>query len=280
MPASVVGRATIPDHLPERLTISFWFGCWATDVQPGEGFADLDQALGDLVARGFNTIRIDGLWSWCFRPDGTPRGPVEIGNVALPGTCDYGPGLTTRGGVYVDVLQRLFELLALAQKHNVYVALTSWEYQPGHTLGFLADPALRQEILAIPVPDRFPYAGQQIDRLLTAIKREGFGDRLAYVEFHNEIDSSIGLGLPGGRVALRSQSSVVQAITRLSPRYPVNTIMSQNITEPGEGCSSTFKTRAGWPRSTKICSRHRITAVTARNSPRMTMRANSRQSWR
>jgi hypothetical protein len=87
----------------------------------------------------------------------------------------------------------------------VYVALTSWEYQPGHTLGFLADPGLRQEILDIPVFDRFPYTGRQIDRLLTAIKQEGFGDRLAYVEFHNEIDYSIGLRLPGGRAALRAR---------------------------------------------------------------------------
>ena len=96
--AAVVARETIPEHLPERLTIAFWFGYWATDTQPGEGFADLEGAVRDLVARGFNTIRIDGLWSWCFTPDGSRRPPVEIGHVADPGYCDYGAGTVTRGG--------------------------------------------------------------------------------------------------------------------------------------------------------------------------------------
>ncbi|MEI6500055.1 MAG: cellulase-like family protein, partial [Armatimonadota bacterium] len=191
----VLARETIPEHLPERLTISFWFGYWATDILPGEGFADLEQTFVDLVARGFNTVRIDGLWSWCFKPDGTRRAPIEIGNVADPGYCDYGAGTVTRGGGRVDTLQRLLELFALARKYGVYVALTSWEYQPGHTLGFVADPAIRAEILGIPVADRFDYTGQQIDRLLTVLKREGFADRIAYVEFHNEIEYSIGLGL-------------------------------------------------------------------------------------
>ena len=218
MSTPIVGRETIPEHLPRRLTISFWFGYWVTDTQPGEGYADLEQAVRDLVARGFNTIRIDGLWSWIFRPDGTRRGPVEIGHVAEPGYCDYGAGTGARGGGTVDVLAQLLELLALCRKYDVYVALTSWEYQPGHTLGFLADPGIRAEILGFPVADRFPYTGQQIDRLLQVIKQEGFADRIAYVEFHNEIDYSIGLGLPGGRPALRA--AVEAEIAFLRTRHP------------------------------------------------------------
>ena len=217
MPA-IVGRETIPAHLPERLTISFWFGYWVTDTQPGEPFADLEQAVRDLVARGFNTIRIDGLWSWCFKPDGTRRPPLEIGSIADPGYCDYGAGTTARGGGRVDVLPRLLELFALARKYDIYVALTSWEYQPGHTLGSIADPAIRQEILDIPVPARFEYTGQQIDRLLTVLKREGFADRIAYVEFHNEIEYSIGRGLPGGAPALRA--AVEKQIAFLRARHP------------------------------------------------------------
>ena len=216
--SAVIGRETIPEHLPQRLTLSFWFGFWATDIEVGEGFHDLEGAFRDLVARGFNTVRIDGLWSWCFTRDGKPRGPVEIGNVARPGTCDYGPGLTARGGGRVDALPRLLQLFELARKYDVYVALTSWEYQPGHTLGFLADPGLRQEILSIPVPDRFDYTSMQIDRQLDAIKAAGFADRIAYVEFHNEIDYSIGLGLPGGRPALRA--AVERQIAFLRQRHP------------------------------------------------------------
>jgi len=132
MSTPVVGRDTLPRHLPERLTIAFWFGYWATDTQPGEGFADLEQAFRDLVVRGFNTIRIDGLWSWCFRPGGSPRGPLEIAPVGDQGYCEYGAGTNMRGGQRVDVRQRLLELFALARKYDVYVALTTWEYQPGH----------------------------------------------------------------------------------------------------------------------------------------------------
>jgi len=216
--STVVGRETIPEHLPRRLCISFWFGFWATDTQPDEGFADLDQAFGELVARGFNTVRIDGLWSWCFTRDGTTRGPVEIAGVGRPGTCDYGPGLAARGGGRVNTLERILHLFELARKYDVYVALTSWEYQPGHTLGFLADPGLRREILDIPVPDRFGYTSTQIDRQLRAIKAAGLADRIAYVEFHNEIDYSIGLGLPGGRPALRA--AVEREIAFLRERHP------------------------------------------------------------
>lgn len=214
----VLARGTIPEHLPERLTISFWFGYWATDIQPGEGYCDLEQTFRDLVARGFNTVRIDGLWSWCFKPDGTRRRPVEIAPVADPGYCDFGAGTGARGGVSVDVLPQLLRVFELARQYDVYVALTSWEYQPGHTLGFVADPAIRQEILGIPVPDRFPYTSAQIDRLLQVLKGEGFGDRIAYVEFHNEIDYSIGLGLPGGRPALRA--TVERQIACLRERHP------------------------------------------------------------
>jgi hypothetical protein len=218
MTTPIVGLETIPRHLPQRLTIAFWFGYWATDTAPGEGFADLERAFQDLVARGFNTVRIDGLWSWCFRPDGSRRPPLEIGRVADPGYCDYGAGTAARGGQHVDALQRLLELFALARKYDVYVALTTWEYHPGHTLGFIADPAVRQEILDIPVPERFSYTATQIDRLLQVLRQEGFADRIAYVELHNEIEISLALGLPGGPTAV--QRATEQQLAWLRARHP------------------------------------------------------------
>jgi hypothetical protein len=89
--STVIGQATIPEHLPRRLTISFRFGFLASDIEPGEGFADLERAFRDLVVRGFSTVRVDGLWSWRFTPEGKPRGPVEVGNVARPARATSAP---------------------------------------------------------------------------------------------------------------------------------------------------------------------------------------------
>ena len=104
---NVKAVAALPEHLPRRLAIASWLWFWATDRQPGEGFNDLEAAFDALVERGFNAIRIDALWSWAFDRDGKPRGEVEVGNVVEPGYCDYCPGLTTKGGGRVNVLDRI-----------------------------------------------------------------------------------------------------------------------------------------------------------------------------
>lgn len=181
--------SVLPDHLPRRLTIACWLWFWATDRQPGEGFYDLEVAFDALVERGFNAVRIDAMWSWAFDLDGKPRGEVEVGNVAEPGYCDYGPGLTTKGGVRVNALDEIIRLFHLAEERDVYVALTSWEFQRGHSIGCLADPALRDEILSVPGKERFMYLARQCDRLLQAIKQHGLEKRIAYVEIHNELQS-------------------------------------------------------------------------------------------
>ncbi len=45
--------------------------------------------------------------------------------------------------------------------------------------------------------------------------------------------------------------------------------MSQNMSEFGVGYRITFRTRVGWPMSTKMNSMHIVTAAIARNSPRI-----------
>jgi hypothetical protein len=39
--------------LPHRLAIAFWIWNWATHVQEGEPFADLEQQFVELKKRGF-----------------------------------------------------------------------------------------------------------------------------------------------------------------------------------------------------------------------------------
>jgi hypothetical protein len=47
-------NATIPPHLPRRLTISLWDFSWYTQTMPDEPFDDLDLAFGEAVERGYN----------------------------------------------------------------------------------------------------------------------------------------------------------------------------------------------------------------------------------
>ena len=211
-------RLSLPDHLPRKLTIAFWAWFWATDRQSGEGFCDLDGAFRALVARGFNTARVDALWSWAYDLDGRPRGPLEVGRAADPGWCDHCPGLTTHGGGRVDALEGLLELCELARRDDVFLALTSWEFQEGHSVGLVADPAVRREILGVPVAERPDYLARQCDRALRAIKAHGLADRIAYVELHNEIENIAPGGFPGGRPGLRA--AVGKALAFLRTQHP------------------------------------------------------------
>lgn len=210
-----VKKSVVPEHLPKRLTIACWLWNWATDRQPGEGFSEIEKALDELVDRKFNTIRIDGLWSWAFDLKGNPRGEVEVGNMIEPGYCKY--SFNNRGGFRVNVLDELIRLLHLAKERDIYVALTSWEFQPGHSIGFLADPALRSEILNMPAKERFTYLARQADRLLQEIKRHGLEDRIAYLEIHNEVNYSAGRDFPGGMPAIKE--AVEKCLTYLQERH-------------------------------------------------------------
>jgi hypothetical protein len=196
-----------------------WCWMWATERQPGEAFADLGAAFEQLVARGFNTIRIDALWSWAFDRQGRPRGIVETAALTDPGYCDYCPGFTPRGGVRIDVAEEIIRLLRLAERHDVSVALTSWEFQRGHTTGFLADEGLRREILDVPGEERFGHLARECDLMLGLIKRHGLEKRIAYVEIHNELQSVWeSAGLAVHYPALRQ--AVEEGLAWLQARHP------------------------------------------------------------
>ncbi|MHB0858409.1 MAG: cellulase-like family protein [Anaerolineae bacterium] len=183
-----LGKESIPSHLPHRLAISLWVWCWFTDTQPGEAFHDLEKCFQELVARGYNTVRIDAMLGWIYDQQGRRRGPVTVGQIAQPGYAHYEPGLTARGGGTADAYEQLVRLLRLAQKYDVYVALTTWQYQEGHSTTLMADPTLQDEIHAVPLNERLPFIARQYETLLQALQAEGLIDRIAYVELHNEID--------------------------------------------------------------------------------------------
>lgn len=48
----------LPQHLPDKLTICLWDFSWYTQAGPGQPYADLERAMQETRARGYNAIRI------------------------------------------------------------------------------------------------------------------------------------------------------------------------------------------------------------------------------
>jgi len=174
----------IPQHLPRKLTISLWDFSWYTMTMPGEPYHDLEARFDELVERGFNTIRICAMPYFLFDANGRRKGPLRFGNLGEVGqrTRWY----NCAGGAELDGHAHLLELFRQAKAHDCYVILSSWEYQQSPS--FLATPELAQELEAIPPADRFMALARSMDQLIAYLKAEGFGDRIAFAELHNEVE--------------------------------------------------------------------------------------------
>lgn len=179
---------TLPDHLPKKLSIGMFIWNWVTMATPGEPYHDLEQVMAGLRDRGFNAVRVEAGLNWCFTADGKPRGEVAFGPW-IPGYRDNLTSCNAKGGGRHDVLQRVVHLMELAKKYDVYVVLTSWEYQDSSW--FLADQKLRAEVMAISQERRFMHLAQHHDRLLRILKDRDFHKNIAYIEVHNEPDCSL-----------------------------------------------------------------------------------------
>lgn len=179
--------APLPAHLPPKLSICCWIWSWLTAATPGEPYEDLERCVVETRARGFNAVRVDAGLNWAFTLDGQPRGPLALG----PWIAGHGWNFSTvnaRGGGRLDVLARLLRLFELAQRHGLWVILTSWEYQDSSW--FVADPAIRAAVYAVPPERRFAHLAAQHDRLLALLKGRGLAQQLAFVEIHNEPEYS------------------------------------------------------------------------------------------
>lgn len=195
-------------HLPPKLTISFWYHDWLSAALPGAPFEDLERCVTDMKERGFNTARVGVGMTYAFRLDGAPRGPIAFGP-PVPGYASN-PYYACHGGRR-DALDRLMALLTLARRHDVWIILTSWEYQDSSCI---EDPAIRAELASVPKAHRFRHLAEQHDRLLTILKAEGLADRIVFMEIHNEPEYS---DLPQGAEGKRLHE---EAIAFLRTRHP------------------------------------------------------------
>ena len=197
----------LPGHLPQKLCISFWYHAWLAAALTGAPYEDLERCVREMKARGFNTARVGVGMTYAFRLDGTARGPIMF-EPPVPG---YGQIAIAGYGGRRDVLQRLIHLLELARKHEVWLILTSWEYQDSACVG---EPAIRAELASVPKSRRFMYLAEQHDRLLRILKSKGMAEQVAFVEIHNEPEYS---DLPQGAEGKHLHE---EAIAFLRARHP------------------------------------------------------------
>jgi hypothetical protein len=206
----------IPDYLPKRLTIASWLWNWLTHTsEADEPFYDLEKCFRELVERGFNSIRIDALPGWIYDSNGNKRGPVQIGNVAEPGFVTNCPNFDFKGGKYVDVLEELLRLFGLAEKYDIYVILTSWQHQAGHSTTLLADTSLKHEINSIAPESRLRNLALHYERLIEELRKHHFEKRLAFVEIHNEINL-----IQLGDSIQKTKALLEESLAYLQKRYP------------------------------------------------------------
>lgn len=175
----------IPAHLPDRLSICYYGWDWITAALPAEAFGNLERALIQTKERGYNCVRVEAGLNWMFDPKGARRGKVKFGQW-IPGASFNLHCVDAKGGGEHDVFNRVIRLLELADKHDLYVILTEWEYQDG--LAFTADPKIREQIVGIPYNDRLLHLARHFDRLLTEVKKRSLQKRIASVEVINELD--------------------------------------------------------------------------------------------
>ncbi len=104
---------------PRRVTNAMWDYSWLTQHYPGGAFADFNKAADELLARGFNTVRIDAF-------------PLVIGalksegeTITIAGNPLANWGMSDRDREHV-IVRELVEFMRAMKRRGVSVILSSW----------------------------------------------------------------------------------------------------------------------------------------------------------
>ena len=217
---------SIPEHLPKKLTISFWTWNYFQGAGKGDIYHDLEKRIIELKERGFNTIRIDAGIGLCYGKNGVPRGTVEL-HEAFPGYSAIMRQLNCKGGK-CDVLKKLLELFTIAKKHDIYVILSNWFYL--HTFWFVSDE-IKKDMFEITVEERWMYMAREYGRIIDLLIEKNLHTQIAFVEITNECDGTWGAFIrakstcadnkeESGKIMLSFRELHEEAISFLREKYP------------------------------------------------------------
>jgi hypothetical protein len=173
----------VPAHLPSKLTISLWDFSWYVRTGSGEPFEDLDRAFAEAVERGYNTIRI------CAMPFLLFGSGLDTSAISLD---RLGGGYAQRVRWYdvtspttFDGRDQLVALFEAAKRHDVYVILSSWEYQQSSS--FSTDRSWFDALMAVDPGDRAERLADAMADLVDFLAERDLDDRIAFTELHNEV---------------------------------------------------------------------------------------------
>ncbi|MBO0826156.1 MAG: hypothetical protein J2P24_00100 [Streptosporangiales bacterium] len=208
----------LPEHLPDRLTVTLWDFSWYVRAGEGDAFADLDACFAAAVERGYNTVRVCAMPFLLF---GSGIDHTSLTFTPLGG--EYGQRTRwydVRSTVRMDGRQHLLDLFTAARRHDCYVILSSWEYQQSPC--FLDSPAWADALFAVPAKDRADVLADALADLVAFLGEHDLADRIAFVELHNEVQGTrlADVAEDGERPIAALRPLLENAVERFRERHP------------------------------------------------------------
>jgi Sugar-binding cellulase-like len=150
-------------RIKHPFAIAMWDFSWLERRWPGAGYEDWGRALGELVERGYDVVRIDA-YPHLVSAEGEKVWDI----IPVWDQMNWG----TQSPIKVQVLPALFEFIAKAKAHGVAVGLSTWWRQDRDDLRMNIETAEDQ-------------ARVWIDTL-GEIEKAGLLDWILYVDLSNE----------------------------------------------------------------------------------------------
>lgn len=216
-------------RLPEKLTITLWDFSWYLRSGDGEPFEDLDRAFAEAVERGYNTVRICAMPFLLFGSGLDTSALVldRLGGQYAQKVRWY----DVKRATTIDGRARLVELFEAARRHDVFVILSSWEYQ--QSSAFAEDRGWFDALMAVDPEDRAVRLADSLAHLIDFLAERGLDDRIVFTELHNEVqwthltDGLTGDGVTMDEVIVALKPRLERGLTRFHERQP-NQLVSVN----------------------------------------------------